>query len=166
MLRRPPRSTLFPYTTLFRSIVDFDKYLFTSGHNWALDFQNFGWPQGVGMRRLWHGPGCVGWSRPWKGAGSRRGRQGHHPSWDRALRTCNLGSVLLWSFLAPVCILWCLKRLGFLNYSSQKQIDGQRFLIVVGSRSLSEIDSAWRFGRGQTGTFPCANVPESGTLVV
>src|ERR1035441_7664380 len=31
-------------------------------------------------------------------------------------------------------------------------------------RSLSEIDSAWRFGRGQTGTFPCANVPESGTL--
>src|ERR1035437_4188796 len=34
------------------------------------------------------------------------------------------------------------------------------------ARSLSEIDSAWRFGRGQTGTFPCANVPESGTLVV
>src|SRR5437879_9383547 len=24
MLRRPPRSTLFPYTTLFRSVVQFD----------------------------------------------------------------------------------------------------------------------------------------------
>src|SRR3712207_7461854 len=24
MIRRPPRSTLFPYTTLFRSTVDFD----------------------------------------------------------------------------------------------------------------------------------------------
>src|SRR5690242_2415482 len=27
MLRRPPRSTLFPYTTLFRSLVDFDRRL-------------------------------------------------------------------------------------------------------------------------------------------
>src|SRR5437667_8742178 len=25
MIRRPPRSTLFPYTTLFRSSVDFDR---------------------------------------------------------------------------------------------------------------------------------------------
>src|SRR5438105_11358192 len=24
MIRRPPRSTLFPYTTLFRSIIEFD----------------------------------------------------------------------------------------------------------------------------------------------
>src|SRR2546427_4613781 len=24
MIRRPPRSTLFPYTTLFRSLLDFD----------------------------------------------------------------------------------------------------------------------------------------------
>src|SRR5256885_13181515 len=24
MIRRPPRSTLFPYTTLFRSVVEFD----------------------------------------------------------------------------------------------------------------------------------------------
>src|SRR5260370_3550153 len=30
MIRRPPRSTLFPYTTLFRSLVDFD-------HDGALD---------------------------------------------------------------------------------------------------------------------------------
>src|SRR2546430_10679595 len=25
MIRRPPRSTLFPYTTLFRSFLDFDR---------------------------------------------------------------------------------------------------------------------------------------------
>src|SRR3712207_7145118 len=25
MIRRPPRSTLFPYTTLFRSLFDFDR---------------------------------------------------------------------------------------------------------------------------------------------
>src|SRR2546422_4297911 len=31
MIRRPPRSTLFPYTTLFRSLLNgpFDKFLFT-----------------------------------------------------------------------------------------------------------------------------------------
>src|SRR5258708_27513178 len=27
MIRRPPRSTLFPYTTLFRSLVRFDRLL-------------------------------------------------------------------------------------------------------------------------------------------
>src|SRR3712207_8138164 len=27
MIRRPPRSTLFPYTTLFRSVVDDDVYV-------------------------------------------------------------------------------------------------------------------------------------------
>src|SRR2546426_6040948 len=26
MIRRPPRSTLFPYTTLFRSIIDFTNF--------------------------------------------------------------------------------------------------------------------------------------------
>src|SRR3712207_8147818 len=25
MIRRPPRSTLFPYTTLFRSVLDYDR---------------------------------------------------------------------------------------------------------------------------------------------
>src|SRR2546430_10352543 len=33
MIRRPPRSTLFPYTTLFRSIW--------ISHNWLLDFDKF-----------------------------------------------------------------------------------------------------------------------------
>src|SRR3712207_8559825 len=28
MIRRPPRSTLFPYTTLFRSLAAFDAYVF------------------------------------------------------------------------------------------------------------------------------------------
>src|SRR2546425_7155885 len=27
MIRRPPRSTLFPYTTLFRSVANFDQFL-------------------------------------------------------------------------------------------------------------------------------------------
>src|SRR2546423_3643954 len=31
MIRRPPRSTLFPYTTLFRSILRFPRSLLTDG---------------------------------------------------------------------------------------------------------------------------------------
>src|SRR5256885_3100970 len=31
MIRRPPRSTLFPYTTLFRSVVTALLYAFTAG---------------------------------------------------------------------------------------------------------------------------------------
>src|SRR5260221_9084123 len=33
MIRRPPRSTLFPYTTLFRSVPFFDEYLGKSGQS-------------------------------------------------------------------------------------------------------------------------------------
>src|SRR2546426_12178357 len=38
MIRRPPRSTLFPYTTLFRSIMVSSHYPATYGHklNWAI----------------------------------------------------------------------------------------------------------------------------------
>src|SRR5256885_13915911 len=32
MIRRPPRSTLFPYTTLFRSITVTRKFWFSYGH--------------------------------------------------------------------------------------------------------------------------------------
>src|SRR3712207_7160954 len=31
MIRRPPRSTLFPYTTLFRSIIEWQHRFFTDG---------------------------------------------------------------------------------------------------------------------------------------
>src|SRR5256885_14269117 len=31
MIRRPPRSTLFPYTTLFRSLLDLFDHLFDAG---------------------------------------------------------------------------------------------------------------------------------------
>src|SRR5256885_12682085 len=31
MIRRPPRSTLFPYTTLFRSLYDFTQFADTGG---------------------------------------------------------------------------------------------------------------------------------------
>src|SRR3712207_8310751 len=39
MIRRPPRSTLFPYTTLFRSVVDDEKKLlnFLRMEKWIAD---------------------------------------------------------------------------------------------------------------------------------
>src|SRR3989454_4988614 len=33
MIRRPPRSTLFPYTTLFRSVVDLRSFLTATAHS-------------------------------------------------------------------------------------------------------------------------------------
>src|SRR2546430_8727829 len=44
MIRRPPRSTLFPYTTLFRSVMLF-----------ALGYDTDGFP----------GPGSADWKRPY-----------------------------------------------------------------------------------------------------
>src|SRR5690348_18324766 len=35
MIRRPPRSTLFPYTTLFRSYFPYPLKLWVNGHAWA-----------------------------------------------------------------------------------------------------------------------------------
>src|SRR3712207_8021749 len=37
MVRRPPRSTLFPYTTLFRSVSRLDIFARAGGKNRALD---------------------------------------------------------------------------------------------------------------------------------
>src|SRR3712207_7339497 len=37
MIRRPPRSTLFPYTTLFRSHVGGEQLLFASDHHPRLE---------------------------------------------------------------------------------------------------------------------------------
>src|SRR3712207_7829585 len=42
MIRRPPRSTLFPYTTLFRSFQDFD-VKFPSRSAKAIVFEQGGW---------------------------------------------------------------------------------------------------------------------------
>src|SRR3712207_8941898 len=36
MIRRPPRSTLFPYTTLFRSILKFKKENYIAGTNLSI----------------------------------------------------------------------------------------------------------------------------------
>src|SRR5205085_4855749 len=41
MIRRPPRSTLFPYTTLFRSVRDW----FTNAFSSATKAQQLGWPR-------------------------------------------------------------------------------------------------------------------------
>src|SRR2546427_8786099 len=38
MIRRPPRSTLFPYTTLFRSLPADDRKEFESGYKNVLEF--------------------------------------------------------------------------------------------------------------------------------
>src|SRR3712207_9067487 len=46
MIRRPPRSTLFPYTTLFRSYADdelYDYYLAYWGRLWMRDW--LGWDE-------------------------------------------------------------------------------------------------------------------------
>src|SRR3712207_8205876 len=41
MIRRPPRSTLFPYTTLFRSYITFYRYFFSATLNLALLARGF-----------------------------------------------------------------------------------------------------------------------------
>src|SRR2546425_12455557 len=46
MIRRPPRSTLFPYTTLFRSI-----FKINSKAEWQLVTQYDGWPNGLKIHR-------------------------------------------------------------------------------------------------------------------
>src|SRR2546427_477796 len=59
MIRRPPRSTLFPYTTLFRSQVDdADLYFqYTRAEGWSLEegivkTGSFSIDQGVGVRAV------------------------------------------------------------------------------------------------------------------
>src|SRR5256885_7500913 len=47
MIRRPPRSTLFPYTTLFRSAVRSGRYV-QSGR---IRRRYLGWPTDDGVRR-------------------------------------------------------------------------------------------------------------------
>src|SRR2546423_8666326 len=48
MIRRPPRSTLFPYTTLFRSLVQYGLRLLGGGR------------QGIGNWRFHQRPGVLG----------------------------------------------------------------------------------------------------------
>src|SRR2546430_4194883 len=51
MIRRPPRSTLFPYTTLFRSALETGR-LFAAGRRpAALGRQSVGWPNDSAARR-------------------------------------------------------------------------------------------------------------------
>src|SRR2546430_6437331 len=54
MIRRPPRSTLFPYTTLFRS---------TSQTNPPRDAEEEGWPFPSGARPILH-PGHADFRNP------------------------------------------------------------------------------------------------------
>src|SRR3712207_7222465 len=46
MIRRPPRSTLFPYTTLFRSGINLVRYLLARGYALvSLDVEEFDYPE-------------------------------------------------------------------------------------------------------------------------
>src|SRR2546426_3749875 len=50
MIRRPPRSTLFPYTTLFRSSLNNQQHDFIGGYFTGIDKGSFPW-QGQGGGR-------------------------------------------------------------------------------------------------------------------
>src|SRR2546426_4865655 len=51
MIRRPPRSTLFPYTTLFRSLTDNGIYVGMVGDH-PVEFKRFHIQDGLGVRML------------------------------------------------------------------------------------------------------------------
>src|SRR3712207_7585782 len=48
MIRRPPRSTLFPYTTLFRSFAYVSGSSFVFQEQYGMDEQQFGYVFGAG----------------------------------------------------------------------------------------------------------------------
>src|SRR5256884_1482336 len=56
MIRRPPRSTLFPYTTLFRSVVACSDMFFGSRHNLIMPGRAANMSDGWETRRR-RGPG-------------------------------------------------------------------------------------------------------------
>src|SRR2546427_7092767 len=55
MIRRPPRSTLFPYTTLFRSHI-----IFLAGTMFKKHSQEFGGLRGCGARTIWPANASLG----------------------------------------------------------------------------------------------------------
>src|SRR5687768_18245248 len=58
MIRRPPRSTLFPYTTLFRS----EQFEITDAMRAAIDVESDGWPvefTSTGIRSFARGVGIT-----------------------------------------------------------------------------------------------------------
>src|SRR5689334_24128987 len=52
MLRRPPRSTLFPYTTLFRSVIPNVEGLFIE-HDLPLKLHGRSWKRGMPQQPAW-----------------------------------------------------------------------------------------------------------------
>src|SRR5256885_13050762 len=64
MIRRPPRSTLFPYTTLFRSWVDDAPWGFAPFHygRWTIVGGSWGWVPGPIRVRPWYAPALVVWT--------------------------------------------------------------------------------------------------------
>src|SRR3712207_7026622 len=56
MIRRPPRSTLFPYTTLFRSNKDREAFC-------AVFPEFYRWQQRYGTKHEWETRSALGWRR-------------------------------------------------------------------------------------------------------
>src|SRR5436189_5566512 len=73
MIRRPPRSTLFPYTTLFRSARDAANFGFGTLVRWGLNRRAGG--QGRALRG--------GGRRPRRWQVTRNGRAGTRPRLDQ-----------------------------------------------------------------------------------
>src|SRR5258708_25812575 len=67
MIRRPPRSTLFPYTTLFRSDQLGDS-LWPPVVNWC------GWEPSASMVQIWRVPPRVDSKTRWRPSGAQLGR--------------------------------------------------------------------------------------------
>src|SRR2546423_7621635 len=55
MIRRPPRSTLFPYTTLFRSVLARARELIADEQRWCRRSFARGWA-GIPVRKIHHRP--------------------------------------------------------------------------------------------------------------
>src|SRR5260370_14629206 len=71
MIRRPPRSTLFPYTTLFRSTKTTSFYLASGALAWTLVFQGVATAQTADFPMRCHGR---------NGMASASGRSEEHTS--------------------------------------------------------------------------------------
>src|ERR1035441_3582041 len=59
MIRRPPRSTLFPYTTLFRSLIDYIRVHLSQTGGFTPARKIAVLAEMYGVKTAWHGPGDV-----------------------------------------------------------------------------------------------------------
>src|SRR5687768_17786272 len=80
MIRRPPRSTLFPYTTLFRSNTNQFKELMIRGFRWALKKEPIALPAPEPAARGRGAAGAAGGGEGRGAAGAAAPRSEEHTS--------------------------------------------------------------------------------------